>query len=145
MNMMKKFLSLFFLFSFLLNFVWEVTQAPLYTATGLGTRNIAPFIAIRWWVSFGDAFTILAAYLITSVIFRNKRWIAETILGPWVVFFSGLVAWQAGVEYFSVYVWHRWAYGAFMPTIFGIGISPLLQMLILPWIAVILSRKYLTE
>ena len=142
---MKKFLASLFFFGFLLNFVWEVTQAPLYALTGLGTRDLVPFIAIRWWVSFGDAFTIFVAYLVISAIFRNERWIAKKIVAPWAVFLLGLMVWQAGIEYFSVYIWHRWAYGILMPTILGIGISPLLQMLIVPPIAIFLSRKYLAE
>ncbi len=142
---MKKFFGALFLASFFLNFVWEVTQAPLYAALGLGTRELVPFIAIRWWASFGDALTILAAYFVTALVFRDRHWAWRRAAGPWIFFLAGLTAWQALVEYVSVYVWHRWAYGALMPTIFGIGLSPLLQMIVLPWAAVVLGRRYLVE
>lgn len=142
---MKKFIASLFLFGFLLNFVWEVTQMPLYASTGMGTTDLVPFIWIHWQVSLGDALTILVAYLITSVIFRNKRWVTEKIIAPWVFFLSGLIVWQISVEYFAVYVWHRWAYSVLMPAVFGIGISPLLQILVLSPTAIFLSRKYLAE
>jgi len=59
----------------------------------------------------------------------------------WVV----LPLWQMGVEYYSVYLYRRWAYAEAMPLIFGIGFSPILQMLILPSLAILLSRRYLND
>lgn len=142
---MRRFPVSLFGASFLLNFVWEVTQAPLYAPIGLGTRDLVLFIAIRWWASFGDALTVLAAYAATAFLFRDPRWGEGSRAARWAFFLGGLTAWQAAVEYIAVYVWHAWAYSAFMPTIIGVGAAPLLQMLTLAPAAVLLSRRRSAE
>ena len=139
---MKKFLGVLFLFSFLLNFIWEVTQMPLYLSDQMGTRNFGAFLVIHWRVSLFDALFVVVAYILTSLIVADKYWIKHKRAVPWVIFFSGLVVWQAGIEYYSVYIYHRWAYSALMPTIFSVGLSPLLQMIALPLIAILFSRKF---
>ena len=44
----------------------------------------------------------------------------------------GAIAFTAWSEWYNVYRAGSWGYTASMPTIFGIGLSPLLQWLILP-------------
>ncbi|MDZ7696394.1 MAG: hypothetical protein U5R49_05500 [Deltaproteobacteria bacterium] len=49
----------------------------------------------------------------------------------------------AVIEILSVFYYQRWVYKELMPTTFGIGISPLIQLSITGLISVWLTRKVL--
>ncbi|MDO8429978.1 MAG: hypothetical protein Q7S73_01255 [bacterium] len=149
---MFKFLANLFFISFLLNFVWEISQMVFYSELGMGIRNnYIEFLKIHWAVSLKDALMIMSAYLIIGFLIRNclptgdvpkeQDWSKSFNLG-WVMLWLLLPLWQAVIEYYSVYLYHRWAYAPAMPLIFGIGLLPILQMLILPSAAILLSKKH---
>ena len=50
------------------------------------------------------------------------------------------MAFTAWSEWYNVYRVGNWGYTASMPTVFGIGLSPLLQWLILPPVMVAVYR-----
>ena len=52
----------------------------------------------------------------------------------------GAVAYTAWSEWYNVYRAGNWGYTTSMPTILGIGLSPLLQWLILPPLMVVAYR-----
>ena len=140
---MAKFSLHLFFVSFLLNFVWEITQMPLYSEMGLGIRlDYLEFLRIHWQVSLQDALMVVAVYLVIGFLLRNWLW-AKSFNRGWVILLISLPLWQGIIEYYSVYLYHRWAYAESMLLIFGIGLSPLLQMLILPSAAILLSRHYI--
>ena len=138
--MLKFLLNLFFI-SFLLNFVWEITQMPLYGEIGMGIRgNYSEFLKIHWEVSLKDALMVAVVYLVIGFLLRNWEWPKNFNKG-WVLLWLALPIWQGIIEYYSVYVNHRWAYTESMPLILGIGFSSILQMLTLPTAAILLSKK----
>ena len=142
---MFKFLSHLFLISFLLNFVWEISQMGFYSTLGMGgVSDYGNFLRIHWQVSLKDALMVVLAYLMISLILRNWRWVLTWNSG-WLILLLSLPAWQVIIEYYSVYVLGRWGYDRAMPLLFGIGAVPLLQMLVLPGAAVLLSRHLLKE
>jgi hypothetical protein len=115
-----------FLFSFILNFVWESFHAVyLYEKHDLEASTYIPMIL---YVSMVDSLIIEALYLISCILLRKLFWIRE--FNPFQVllfFICGLLT--AGIiEYRAVYLIHRWSYNPRMPTLLGIGISPLLQL-----------------
>ncbi len=114
---------------------------PHYLSMGLGDySNLVNFIKIHWRVSLLDALIVVVAYVFISLVLRNRGWIKNMNSG-WVILLIFLPLWQGIVEFYSVYILSRWAYASSMPLIFGIGILPLLQMLILPGIAIILAGR----
>lgn len=140
---MFKFLSNLFFISLMLDFVWEISQMPFYSGVGMGIRNdYSEFLKIHWQVSLKDALMVISAYCVIGFLLRNWRWAARWNYG-WMMLWIALPAWQVAVEYYSVYVAHRWAYADAMPLISGIGLLPMLQMLVLPGIALFLSRHLL--
>ncbi len=143
-NIMTKFLLHLFLMAVLLNFAWEMTQLPLYSEVGLGTRDYVEALRIHWDVTIKDALMIITVYAAISFFFKNWKW-PVNFEKEWLVFIAALPIWQAVVEYYSVYLIGRWAYGELMPTILGVGLSPLLQMLLLPSAAILLSRHLLRD
>jgi len=139
---MKFLLSLFFI-SLLLNFAWEINQMGLFSEMGMGIRSdYWEFVKIHWEVSLKDALMVVVVYLAIGFLLRNWQWVKSFNSG-WLIFLLALPLWQGVVEYYSVYVYGRWAYAEAMPLIFGIGLSPILQMLFLPSVAILFSRHYL--
>ncbi|MBI4992376.1 MAG: hypothetical protein HZB99_04125 [Candidatus Harrisonbacteria bacterium] len=140
--MIKFLLDLFFISS-LLNFAWEISQMRFYSPLGMGSLdNYNDFVKIHWEVSLKDALVVVVAYLLIGFLIRNWQWV-KTFNSGWIILSMALPLWQGIIEYYSVYMYSRWAYTGTMPLLFGIGLSPLLQMLILPSIAILLSRHYL--
>lgn len=114
-----------------------------YSPLGMGdVSDYWNFVSIHWQVSLRDALMVVLGYLVIGAILRSWNWVRNWNLG-WLILLVSLPAWQAIIEYYSVYVYGRWGYAAAMPLVSGIGVLPLLQMLILPGFAMLLSRHLL--
>lgn len=111
----------------------------LYAPVGMGAMDsYGQFVKIHWLVSLKDALMVVAIYFLISAIARNWQWSLN--FNHFWLFLIALPIWQGIIEYQSVYITHRWAYNDLMPLIFGIGVAPLLQMLILPPLAILISN-----
>ena len=116
-----------------------------YSTLGMGNlSDYWNFVRIHWSVSLKDALMVVLVYLAIGFILRNWSWPAGHNRG-WVMLVVALPLWQAILEYYSVYVYGRWGYAESMPLLFGIGLLPVLQMLILPSIAILLSRHHISN
>lgn len=123
-----------------INFVWEMVQMPLY-------QNM-PFDDPRsWWFCFraslGDGVIILAIWAIGAALFRRIRWYRP--LGPlniMILLLTGALI-AVGIEIHALSV-GRWAYSELMPIlpVVGVGASPLVQLLILPWVSMVLAATH---
>jgi len=126
------------LWLFAFNLVWEISQLPLYD---LG--RYAEWPALGYAVlhcTAGDAGVALVSYLIAAAATREPRWPAHRPLpGMTVVLVAGEL-FTIWAEWYNVYVLRSWAYAAGMPTIGGIGVSPLAQWLVLPMLALTMVR-----
>lgn len=122
-----KLLLRLFIAAFFLNGVWEHAHLILYECAFKPYIEIA---AMMWQAIFADALIAVLIYLICVHLFKGRLW-------SWIVV-GALVAF--GLEWYSVMITHRWAYNAWMPTLFGIGITPLLQMMVLPALASSFAR-----
>jgi hypothetical protein len=116
--------------AFLLNLAWELAQVRLYalwdTTSGLGIASALLHC------SLGDMLIALAMYAIAAVALRRWDWPASR---PWTggaIVVVGATAFTAWSEWYNVYRAGNWGYAAGMPLIFGIGVSPLLQWIIVP-------------
>lgn len=139
---MKKFYLYLLLFSFLLNFVWEVSQMPLFSSMDSygNLENISSFVLIHWGTTLLDVAGILAVFSIIRFFKKNWPW-TKGFNSGWAALLILLPAGQWIVEYYGVHVLHAWSYAPSMPLVFGVGILPLLQMLILPGASVLLVKK----
>ncbi len=107
-------LAAIFIVAFLLNLIWEKLQMPLYAV------NIS---AWDCWLlcihaSMWDAIIITGAYYLIDTPSRTHRYALSSILLFCIAIFIEQRALTEG----------RWAYTHLMPTVFGIGISPLIQL-----------------
>ncbi|MBN8507071.1 MAG: hypothetical protein J0L57_00510 [Burkholderiales bacterium] len=109
---------------------WEVAQLPLYTLW----RDADP-LRIAWAVlhcTAGDVLIASSTFALVSVALRGTDWPARwPRRGLAMLLISG-VAYTAFSEWFNVYRLGSWAYAGAMPTLWGIGLAPLLQWLIVP-------------
>jgi hypothetical protein len=120
---------------------WEVAHLPLYTTWG--EQSLAKNIAAAMHCTFGDAvisfLTFLAAHwAVECVSFPSRRWAKVILLA------AGLLT-TVILELLSTQVWNRWAYTPSMPIVpgLGVGLSPLLQWLAVPSLALILLERVL--
>lgn len=112
-----------FILSFLINLLWEVLHSQLYTTClEMPLQDYIPLIIS---VSLKDAFFITLFYLITVAIFKNKnilknsrQLILFTVLSLTFSFFDEKIS----------LTMNRWEYAETMPTIFNVGITPLLEI-----------------
>jgi amino acid transporter len=124
--------------AFVLNLAWELAQVRLYTIWAE-----ADGLSVAWALlhcSLGDVLIALAMFALSGMVLRRADWPASR---PWTgsaIAVIGALAYTAWSEWYNVYRAGSWSYTASMPLIFGIGLSPLLQWLILPPVLVLAYR-----
>jgi len=120
-----------FVVAVLLNYLWELAQAPLYV--GLENYNSA----VLWHcfvASLGDGLMVLLIVPLGWVVLRQPDWFEQSgVLGYVVMLTAGLVI-AVLIEWLVVHVLKRWEYTEKMPLVpgFGIGLVPIAQMLVIP-------------
>ena len=125
--------------AFVLNLAWEIAHVRLYTIW-----MEADGLSIAWSLfhcSMGDVLIALAMFALAGMVLRRADW---PVSHPWAggtMVVIGAMAYTAWSEWHNVYRAGSWGYAAGMPLIFGIGLSPLLQWLILPPAMVVAYRK----
>lgn len=128
-------------FSFFLNFFWEALHAVyLYQRHDFDAANYVPMLL---YVSSVDSLIVSGLYLGVSIIWRNIFWIKQFMKVQILIFTIIGVVVAAIIEYLSVFYFHKWMYKAAMPTVFGIGVSPLVQLSATGLIAAWLNRELL--
>lgn len=117
---------LIFISAYMVNFIWESLHAVfLYEDHDFNAMKYVPMVS---YVSLIDGFLILGIYLFVAALWRNAAWIRE-MNGKQIctVLVAGLLL-AAAIEYRKVFVTRTWSYNRLMPTFFGLGLSPLLQL-----------------
>jgi hypothetical protein len=124
--------------AFVLNMAWEIAQVRLYSIWAE-----ADLLSVAWALlhcSVGDVLIALAMFVLTGTALRRVDWPASRPWAGGVIFVAGALAYTAWSEWYNVYRAGSWSYAASMPLVFGIGLSPLLQWLILPPVLVLAYR-----
>jgi len=131
------------LFAFLLNFVWEFIQVPYFQ----GMQEMSHWEGIRFCTgaTIGDVVIALTCFWGVA-IFRSRAWITRPERRDVVAFTVLGVVITVGIEWISVNILHRWAYIDTFPTlpVFGTGLTPLLQWILLPPLIVWFVKRQLT-
>ena len=130
------------LFGLLLHFVWEMLQVPFYEGMELADHWGAVLRCTR--AALGDVLIGWVAYAFAAALARDPWWL--TASHRWrpltVLLGTGLLI-TGTLEWLNVYAWQRWAYSPDMPVVLGIGLTPLLQWLLLPVLTLWLARRHL--
>ena len=131
------------LLALLFNGIWELGHLPLFTLwTDPDPWKIAFHVG---HCLIGDGLIAGAVFLIIAILFRNMHWPRHQ---PWLgggMFILLAVSYTAYSEWHNVYVNGSWAYNDSMPLIAGIGLTPLLQWIVVPVVMVAVHRNMLTR
>jgi hypothetical protein len=130
-------------FALLLNFPWEVLQAPLF----VGMAN-APFVDVIWdcaRASLGDVVIMLLAYGAVAAWTRDRRWVLASSRQRLTLFVATGVSITALIEWLATTGrWMQgWTYSPSMPVLPGlaVGLAPLLQWVLLPLLVTWFVRR----
>jgi hypothetical protein len=131
---------LLFVIGFFLNFFWESVHA-IFLYEGISDYSAGSFVRLISYASLIDAICIAFIFLAGCFIFRKvwmKPYDKKQILFTAVI---GIII--AVVIEERALISHRWSYTALMPTIFGIGVSPLVQLAITGVLSIIITSRIL--
>ena len=136
----KRFVFAVAVTSFALNFVWELAQGPLYERFKYDLKHIS-FCALASVADMLMEFILLFAFgLIYKDVYWMQSWGLKRILLLVLVGFFGAILAEG---------WHTargdWAYADAMPLlpVAEVGLSPVLQFTILPWLIFLICRNFI--
>jgi hypothetical protein len=133
--MKKKKIIFFALIVLILNLIWEFSHYNLYN----DLSGIPPTLHLIT-ASFSDVFWIFIIFFFVFLINRGIEWIKNpTKKDYFLIVIFGLVT-AILIEIINLNL-GRWAYRETMPVIFGIGLSPLVQLFATSLISLLIIRR----
>ncbi|MEQ7154196.1 hypothetical protein [Brevundimonas aurifodinae] len=131
----------FAVFAFLLNFPWEFLQTPLYVGMAEAPHWVATKVCA--FATLGDAVIMVVAYWLAAVAARSRYWFLKPRQWPTTVFILAGIAITIVLELLATGPLDRWQYAAAMPVVpfLSVGLTPLLQWLVLPPICLWFVRR----
>ena len=130
-----------YIFAFLLNFVWEMLQMPLFALPPADTPYW-PVITMCAFATVADGFIMLIAFWTASAFARSRYWFVAAERSHVLIFLITGLAITSAIE-LIVTEMGVWAYSPLMPVLFGVGMSPFLQWVIPPLITLWFTRRQL--
>ena len=128
MKSIHKKIILFFILAFSLNLAWEVSHSFLYDWSKLPLHNdIYFYIPKILYSTLGDLIFLTLIFAVISIKSGNLEWMNNPGKADYFkIIFLGLII-AIFIEVRAM-LFQKWAYNELMPTIFGIGITPLIQL-----------------
>ena len=124
------------------NLAWEAAHVTLYTLWREGSWREIAYAVVH--CSGGDVVIAGAALVAGLVLFGQDRWPHARFGAVAAVTVATGVAVTIVIERLSVEVYRRWSYAEAMPVIsvlgFDLGLSPVLQWLVVPTIGLVIVR-----
>lgn len=133
-------------FAFLLNFPWEIIQSPLFAGMASMPHRDAVQYCTR--AAVGDVgIMVIAFWIAAAASGRGRGWLLQSGRRPIAIFVITGVMISIGIELLATSGrWlEGWTYSADMPVVWGVnvGLVPVLQWIILPPAAALLTRRQL--
>ena len=133
------------IFALLVNFPWEILQAPLYAGMAEASHTQATLACLR--ATLGDVVLMLLACAAVAVCARSRYWILAPRRWQMVSLVAMGVSVTVAIEWLATggHWVTGWAYLPAMPLLSGsgIGLVPLAQWLVLPLLTVWFVRRQL--
>lgn len=138
-----------FLFAFLLNFVYEVWQAPYYEF--YNSPSLAAKINDLTHCSFGDGVIILVSSWVVSALVRSRDWVLHPTLKSTVLFTSigllytlAILRWRGYAnETYRVNVSKVYGVPVLAIPMLGMSALALIQWIVLPPFILYLARRHM--
>ncbi len=130
-----------FILSYLLNLLWEVSHSLLYNWDKLPLKNDVYFYIPRiLQATFADALIISGIFLLNCLFRRGYKWIPMPKRADYLVLISAGLISSILIEVNALNR-NLWSYNQYMPLVFGIGLTPLIQLAIIGTIVISLTRR----
>jgi hypothetical protein len=125
-----------------LNLLWEAAHLPLYTIWTAGTLREQAFAVFH--CTMGDVLIAMSSLAAALVLIGDRAWPGGRRCAAVAVLtlVIGLI-YTGYSEYLNAEVRRSWTYSDLMPRLpgLGIGLSPILQWLLVPAVALIWARR----
>lgn len=122
-----------------LHLLWEVGQLPFYMLwEEADAWRIALYVA---HCTLGDVLIATLAYLTVALAWCQVNWPRQRFWAGGMMLVAMGVGYTVFSEWYNVYHAGAWAYAEAMPRILGIGLTPLLQWLVVPGVMLVLIRR----
>jgi hypothetical protein len=120
---------------------WEAAHLPLYTIWRTGTLGEKAFAVIH--CTGGDLLIALACLALALVLAGEPAWPARAHRRVAALTAGFGVAYTVFSEWLNIVVRQTWAYSDLMPVVpvIGTGLSPLLQWVVVPLLALEFARR----
>jgi hypothetical protein len=137
----KKFIFLVIVLSYLLNLIWELLHIPLYESSVLPNNHMI----LCMLASLADVIMVLVLYFGSAIVYKDPLWV-KTLSRTRVLItmmVGGMGAILSETRHIAA---GNWAYAGSMPIlpIVGVGLTPVLQFIIMPALIYYLSFYFLT-
>ena len=132
------------IFSFLLNFVWEMWQTPFFI--GMSDTPHWEAVKVCTRAAAGDIVIMLVAFWGIAMANRSRAWFLHSRPRDAASFTSIGFFITALIEWLATGPLGRWTYAETMPVVplLGIGLLPALQWLLLPPLVLWFMRRQLS-
>ena len=133
-----KIIALFAFMAFASNFIWESWHASYLYASH--TFNLS-FWPLMVYAASIDTILLLAIFFGGTLIWKNFYWFGKDSIKVSLYFIIAGIIIAAVIEYKAVYIFQQWTYSNLMPTVFGLGVSPLVQLALTGLLSVSIARQ----
>jgi hypothetical protein len=130
-----------FLFGFLLNFVYEVWQAPYYEF--YRSPSLADKIKDLTHCSFGDGVIILVCSWVVSALVRSRNWVLRPTPKLTFLFTSIGLLITLVIETYRVNVSHVYGVPVLAVPMLGMSSLAVIQWIVLPPFILYLARRHM--
>lgn len=130
---------LYALLAFLLNFFWESWHGfALYA--GINGLTPGAYVRLITYASTVDMLVLTAMFIGGAAIWQSEEWYERMDIKKYAYLIGVTVTVAVWIEYRALYLLDKWSYNETMPTVFSLGLSPLVQLAITGCIGLALLR-----
>ena len=132
------------IFAFLLNLPWEFAQVPFFAGMPAAQHWSGILVCVR--ATLGDAVIALVAFWTVALMAGGRAWLTAPTRRRTVGFVSVGVLITIAMERLATGVLARWTYAEAMPVVpvVDVGVSPLVQWMVIPPVMLWFVRRQLT-
>ncbi len=140
-------LRVYLTITFVGNLVWEALHLPLYTIWSAGTLTEQAFAAGH--CTLGDVLIAASTLTLALLLVGDRRWPLDRFWPVAILTIAFGLAYTVFSERLNTVVRAAWAYSDWMPIVsiagLRIGLSPLLQWIVVPGVAFAVTRRVTTN